>query len=153
MHQLLVSLVLLVGCGSMDPLPSTPASFASSELQDLTHQFIRDAKAHGREPHLSNIREVKWADLPGQVRGQCRLKVDVHGKVVEGLGEVLIEKEFFEAQTACGKKALMYHELVHCLFDGEGHSDEYGSLMYPYLIKFASEEECDEVINNYWEGK
>jgi hypothetical protein len=153
MHRLLVSLVLLVGCGSMDPLHSTPTSFASLELQDLTHLFIVDARAHGREPHLSNIREVKWADLPGQVRGRCLLKVDERGKVVEGLGEVRIEKEFFEGLSSCGKKALVYHELVHCLFDGEGHSDEPTSLMYPYLIKFASEEECERTILNYWEGK
>ena len=153
MLERLVSLVLLAGCGSMEPLHSTPASFASLELQDLTHLFIVDARAHGREPHLSNISAVKWADLPGQVRGRCLLKIDQHKQVIEGAGEVRIEKEFFEGLSSCGKKALVYHELVHCLFDGEGHSDEYGSLMYPYLARFASEEECEETINNYWEGK
>jgi hypothetical protein len=151
--ELLVSLVLLAGCGGRELSQAQPASFASSELRDLTHQFIRDAKAHGREPHLANIHSVKWADLRGQVKGHCLLKVDQHKQVIEGAGEVRIEKEFFDAQTACGKKFLVYHELVHCLFDGEGHSDSPTSLMYPYLMRFASEEECEGIINNYWEGK
>jgi hypothetical protein len=148
--RLLLLLTLLSGCGAREPVPTT---FASPELRDLTNQFIRDAKAHGREPHLSNVAAIKWSNLPGKVRGRCLLKVDRFEHVVEGAGEVRLSKEFFEKSSQCGKKLLVYHELVHCLFDAEGHSSEYGSLMYPYLAEFESEEACEEIISNYWEGK
>lgn len=92
-------------------------------LKSHYYEFLNDAETYNRYVDTSSLAVLRFEDtLPNEAIGICR-------KFSNGRREVAI------LSTMKGRlmlKALVYHELAHCLLDLK-HSDNVDSLMYPAL--------------------
>lgn len=106
----------LVGCGieSKNLMNITPTN---SELKPYLDDFIAMAKINGYDTSRFNYIELgmTFGSLEGTTIGLCRTNYSQ--------GQVTIDKDFWNNSFEVDKRALVFHELGHCLLF-KGHESE-----------------------------
>jgi len=104
---------------------------AEKSLDPFLEQFEHEVGVKPRGVHLY------FKDLPEEVAGRCILGVRI----------VQINKSFFNSISYIEQKALMFHEITHCVCSEYGHAEpSFGcgnSIMEPRMKSFR----CYE---KYW---
>lgn len=128
---------LLVGCGSTE-------AKVDPELASFVEDFLADARAFGvGEGHWHEVSSVGFADLGDlSLAGMCYTK----SRKVE------IASVHWPYQGPCVRRALLYHELGHCVLDLE-HSEVKEDLMFHQLPDEAScVREFEAARRRFFEG-
>jgi hypothetical protein len=121
--------VLFVSCGSE---ASEPNVFDPT-LHPFVGEFITDAIA--ADVYVDPLRVKGLGSITFGATGSatsigvCRTSVYPDGVISL---EIVIDPVYFMQVDHCTQKALMYHELGHCLL-GLGHSTSEDSVMYPSI--------------------
>jgi hypothetical protein len=86
------------------------------------------------------LRSIRFNSFNDDVIGVCYRYWQKMPNGSNALSFSYIEVENIQEEYPCKFRALIYHELTHCLFD-QAHSEKEGHIMYPYMM---SEEYCRE---------
>lgn len=153
-------LLLLVACGSRDPLDvGDVESRIDLRVAEMVDNFFLDAESHGYSSSLRQmIFSVKFGEIKGfdgkkTILGVCQSYKDSQDKHlgIAGSNYIILSKDRFPKLSKKLQEYVIYHELGHCAL-GLGHSDDTADIMYPttwtdkYWIN-EKEELLDKLFN------
>lgn len=138
-------LLLLTACNRK--LELSKEVYIDIELAPYVTEFVADSVAVGRPVFIDNLIVKFQSGLGGDVLGECQ---DANGGT-EGTPNIYINSDNWDEQSAISKKAIMYHELGHCvLFLGHDETminiNGYliaKSIMYPWI-------QADNIYRDHW---
>ena len=119
---------LFVSCGSQ----AREAKGIVPALRPFVAMFIEDALEADVAVDAMRVKglgAMSFGQLAGTSIGVCYTSTWPDGHMDL---EIVIDPQYFTEATYCTQKALLYHELGHCLL-GLGHSASEDSVMYPYI--------------------
>ncbi len=115
MKYLLISLILLSGCGTAPKI--------DSQLQPFVDSFLKYAEQHNLESYDIDFNILFVPTMSGTTVGTC------------GFDGIKINKAFWDNVGHYDHEQLMFHELGHCVL-GHDHI-AYPSIMYPYMLNLS----------------
>lgn len=106
-----------VWIGMQIPRPLSEYPAFDPDLKPYLDDFVIDAKNHGIEVDPTILGAMIYAELPPGIIGFCNGTGPFwEARGIRGSSSILIDKRFLGADpTDYAVKALMYHELAHCL--------------------------------------
>ena len=119
------------------PIQGTPPAVPAEDMGIYVQQFYDQAKEHGI-PHpevmISRIYFVdeKWSE--NEIGNCLSYMVIIDGKNlgIAGKNEIKILRSFWDKSTGLTRKALITHELAHCIL-GLEHSEVADDVMSPVM--------------------
>lgn len=115
--RFLLLLVAISGCGCMD---TTSGPSIHPELRGYVEDFLIDCDGYGAD--LSDLAALRYVDFAEQMEGSdvgiCWI---IRSKVLQRTWATAIEVERMENETM--QRALMYHELGHCILNLDHRPD------------------------------
>ena len=93
------------------------------DAQPYLEQFIEDAEAYSVPlPYLDKLRTIQYQDFPGSLAGTCT-QYYKEGNLV--YTEIKLAKRFQYSTESLTFKALIYHELGHCVLFKDHRKGRY----------------------------
>lgn len=160
MRMLLVSFLFLSACGTESVIPEEDLLLASDharyeEVMEYYQDFLRECSVR-RDPwcffYQPQLRHIRFADAgvlgrikDGQIVGTCSSYSRDGGSSIFGT-TVRIDRGFWNDREPIAKKALVFHEMHHCL-RRVGHAPEGAvSIMAPTMAK-ATEDNWNALVD------
>lgn len=111
-----------------------------SRLEGFVQEFVAEAdKRNANHLDVELIRTLKFAKLGDDIAGVCRTWRWAVGEGISHL-EIMVDEEFKSLKPEWMVRALLFHEMGHCLLRLEHSEEEPRVIMHPRLQR-----------NNYYE--
>lgn len=136
MIKILAVALLLTSCGPKDldrrREPPLPPLQINSELWHFVELFKEDGLLRGVNIQANSIRFLEYESLSGTTAGTCTPYLDGNGGIF--YSEIRIDEIYRLYDFPLTKKALLYHELGHCLLGLEHKEVQPPVIMNPSLL-------------------
>lgn len=119
--------IIATSCGCEEPAVYTNRAKIDPVFLEIYLQYKVDMHHYGFHS-VPNHLTIQFTDDFGRFGkvGECTLVYDNQDEVHAGIA---IGREYWRHQGQQTQKALLYHELTHCIFY-IGHSGKFGDIMY-----------------------
>lgn len=130
-------ILFLFLCSCQKPFPHTPVVNINPDFQKYVDEFVSESINYGHPVQITDLIMLYTYELDGTTLGVCR---DYYGN---NTPIILINQNTWPYKTDEYRRAIIFHELGHCVLNREEHvltgSFRNGfctatSIMWPYII-------------------
>ena len=127
----LLSLILLVGCGSSPVDYQVEYVDHDPRSNEVDEELLEYVEQFGAEFECIDVSDVppRFEALELPRIGVCKTWTTTS----RSYHEILIDPDTWDDMSDTRRELLMYHELGHCLLEMD-HSDDRDSIMYPSIM-------------------